>query len=90
MEAPRPSKRSAALQIAGVALLLGGWYLLLALGGVGERIEPRSRALAIVVQVGGNALLGLTAVAIGLRVSRQRWRDIGLGRAPVGLLARPA
>lgn len=79
-DAPRPSKRSAALQIAGAALVMAGWYLVIAFGGLGDRLQARSPALAILVQVGGNALLAVALVALGLRASRQRWRDIGLGR----------
>jgi uncharacterized protein len=82
-EPPRPSKRAAALQIAGAALVMAGWLLLFVFGGVGDRLEARSPALAIAAQVGGNALLALLVVFVGLRASRQRWKDIGLGRAPL-------
>ena len=82
-EAPRPSKRAAALQIAGAALVMAGWYLLFAFGGLGNRLEARSPALGIAAQIGGNALCALLVVFVGLRVSRQRWKDIGLGRAPL-------
>jgi membrane protease YdiL (CAAX protease family) len=83
-ERPRPSKRAAALQIAGGALIMAGWYVAFVIGGLGERIDARSPALGIAAQIGGNALCALLVVAVGLRVSRQRWRDIGLGRAPLG------
>jgi membrane protease YdiL (CAAX protease family) len=78
------SRARAVVELSVVALVLGAWYLLFTQTGFGERVHARSPAAAIALQVAVNAVLSLLLVALVLRLARQGWKDIGLGRAPPG------